>query len=477
MSLHAQDVPNAANFLPSPPSSQSYKFKNDSAQYELSKELRTTARGEKARSDMSWQLNTYLSNFSEIMGVELSVKNTPNIYELCNYGMTQATKSIEASQAARFSWRPYARFGEASLITSSEEQYRSTSSYPSAQAVYGWLLGILLSEVNSDRQDQLLKRAYDMGYSSVIAGYNWQSDTEIGRDLASAVLANIHSHNGFLSLVRYAQAEFNKKAGTRASDDPFLYANALPDPTKYLPDPPAEGTAQYEYDVKTYNESKTYRDTSRGDMAVSDADASLENMIRIFSPLLGVTISSSNTPEIYTLLSRIFPVATQSSSEAKEHYNRRRPYVVFDEHTGYPAEEDELRNNGAYPSGHSLLGWLVGLTLSEINPANMESIMSRAYEFGQSRVILGYHWQSDVTTGRYVAGAAFGRLHLESDFLNQLERAIKEFKSTSAIHDAVATSEESEASAPVYTLEGHRLDSRPTRPGIYIRRGKKMIIR
>ena len=461
MNLHAQDGLNASYFLSGPVyNTHSAKFLNDSAQYAWGKSVRESALGTQAVKDMSWELESYLSSFSDIIGIEISEKNTPSIYDLLKYGYVYA--------------KPYVYYEEASLIPESDETYQETSSYPSAQATYGWTLGMLLSEACPDRQDAILKRAYEIGTSSVIAGYSWQSDTETGRELACAIVSLIHSHQGILYQVKLAQDEYaKKKAGTRA-DEPYLYADDLPDPTKYLPNPPTEGSAQYDYDVTTYYDSKSIRGTSRGDMAVRDADASLQNIINTFSSEFGKSISASNTPELYRLLDSMYPIASEAIDASKEHYNRLRPYVVYDEPTGYSADEDDLRYSGAYPSGHAFFGWIIAMALSEVNPAQLTSLMHRAYEFGQSRVILGYHWQSDVTAGRLVGGAVFARLHGSKDFIDQMERAIQEFKGGSSIQ---ALETEADAEAPIYTIGGVRLNGQPSRHGIYIQGNKKKVIK
>ena len=37
--------------------------------------------------------------------------------------------------------------------------------------------------------------------------------------------------------------------------------------------------------------------------------------------------------------------------------------------------------------------------------------MARGYMYGESRVIVGAHWQSDVDAGRLVASVAYAKLH------------------------------------------------------------------
>ena len=477
MNLHAQDGLNAIYFLPVPTNNpHSAQFINDAAQYEWGKSVRENDLGTRtqAEKDMSWDLESYINTFSEIIGIEISKKNTPNIYTIFEYGSWYANKSIKNTQDSYYYKRPYVYYEEESLIPDLDEKYQTISSYPSAQATLGWTLGMLLSEVCPDKQNDILKRAYEIGTSSVIAGYNWQSDTETGRELACALVSMIHSYGGTLQMIIPAQNEYQKKKAQtrRSSSEPYLYAEDLPDPTKYLPDPPVEGTAFYDYDVTLYNDNKSIRETSRGQTAVDDADSSLENLISIFSRPFGKSISASSTPEIYELLSSMYPIATEAIYDSKAHYSRVRPYVLFDEHTGYPADEDDLRDSGAYPSGHSFFGWLIASALSEVNPSQLTQLMKRAYEYGQSRVILGYHWQTDVTAGRLVAGAVFARLHGSKDFVNQMNRAIDEFKGASSIKTLETSSD---AEAPIYTIGGVRLNGQPTRHGIYIQGHKKVV--
>ena len=107
---------------------------------------------------------------------------------------------------------------------------------------------------------------------------------------------------------------------------------------------------------------------------------------------------------------------------------RPRPYMLFGESTSVPQDEEALSHNGSYPSGHTAEGWAVALVLAEINVANQDAILQRGYDYGTSRVIVGYHWQSDVDNARIVASAVVARLHADDGFIEQLAKAKAEFK-------------------------------------------------
>ena len=154
---------------------------------------------------------------------------------------------------------------------------------------------------------------------------------------------------------------------------------------------------------------------------------------------------------------------------------RLRPYVWFDEITAYPAEDEVYRNTGSYPSGHTSCSWLIAMVLSEINPAAQEELLARAYQYGQGRVITGFHWQSDVDAGRLVASAAYACLHTSSDFQKQMLAAKNEYKTkTSTGIESATTKDAVDADAPIYNLGGIRVDS-PTQHGVYIQGNKKVI--
>jgi acid phosphatase (class A) len=60
-------------------------------------------------------------------------------------------------------------------------------------------------------------------------------------------------------------------------------------------------------------------------------------------------------------------------------------------------------------------------------PELQDTILHRAYQYSESRVIVGAHYQSDVDAGRLAASAAFARLHTSPYYLADLKAARKEF--------------------------------------------------
>lgn len=209
----------------------------------------------------------------------------------------------------------------------------------------------------------------------------------------------------------------------------FLHQGDVANSTYILPPPPAVGSAAWLHDQERYAWGKEQRQTARGDQAVSDARVSGDGVANAFSDAFGMEISRQNTPRLYDLLHNMREDAGDlATRDAKNHYNRTRPFVEHGEDTCNPEDQAKLSVNGSYPSGHSAIGWATALVLAEINPDRQNEIFKRGYEMGQSRVICGYHYQSDVDAGRLCAAMAVARLHASPQFMAKLEAAKNEFK-------------------------------------------------
>lgn len=208
----------------------------------------------------------------------------------------------------------------------------------------------------------------------------------------------------------------------------FLTVDQVPNGVLYLPAPPDTASVQYLYDFSQYQWGKSMRQTLRGEQAVQDADQSVDALLRQFSNAMGIAMSREKTPELYALVERLDTDGGNAIRKAKNLYKRRRPYVQFHETTSIPQVEERYRNTYSYPSGHSATGWCIALVLAEINPERQEALLKRGYEIGQSRVVAGYHYQSDVDVARLAGSAVVARLHADEKFQRQLAKAKKEYR-------------------------------------------------
>jgi len=210
----------------------------------------------------------------------------------------------------------------------------------------------------------------------------------------------------------------------------FLKIDDVASSLNLLPAPPQPGDILFEYDLARYYWGKLQRNTPRGELAVRDADASAEGVCKALAEAFGYEITEAQTPELFKLVKKVVADSGDlSTRQAKNYYMRQRPYMLLNENTSVPGDEEALRHNGSYPSGHTAEGWAVALVLAEVNVARQDAILQRGYDMGTSRVICGYHWQSDVDNARIVAAGLVARLHADEGFTEQLAKAKAEFRS------------------------------------------------
>ena len=213
---------------------------------------------------------------------------------------------------------------------------------------------------------------------------------------------------------------------------PYFTTEELPDLIKSLPAPPAKGSPAFKYDIRRYRWGKAQRQNpERADMARRDAVWSYEALLNELSVPFGLQLSEAATPQIWKLLVTSLTTTDQMRVAPKAYYHRTRPFVYFKEKP-FMQDDAEFSGEGSYPSGHTMRSWTAAQILAEINPAAAEAIYARAWECGESRVISGAHWQSDVDVTRLAANIGYARLQTSPAFRVQMELAQEEFRRLAA---------------------------------------------
>ncbi len=246
--------------------------------------------------------------------------------------------------------------------------------------------------------------------------------------------------------------------GIAKAQDTYFTIDDMPDLVKCLPAPPDTVSIGFTYDVMQYMWGKTMRaDARRAAIAERDAIWDLDTLAAIFSVPFGLKIDKEDTPEIYNAFVRGIKTIELIRIRPKAHFLRKRPFDRFQEHMYTTWEEDDLRGEGSYPSGHAIRGWSAALILAEINPAAADRLFARGWDYGESRVIVGAHWQSDVDASRPAASIGYSLLQTSPEYKAQMDRARREFAIREAITDYLVQAIgpqylEGEVCIPSYTL-------------------------
>ena len=208
----------------------------------------------------------------------------------------------------------------------------------------------------------------------------------------------------------------------------YLSEDEIPNSLLLVPPPPQEGSAAFKLDQEIAVKYVALEDEDRKTQAASDAILSFPETVEAFNSVLTIKISEEHMPNLYMILRRTLADAGLSTYAAKNHYQRQRPFMVNNAPTCTPEEEEALRKDGSYPSGHTSIGWAWALILTEVFPNQTDAILERGKAFGISRNVCNVHWHSDVVYGRMMGAAAVAKLHSNTQFLIDLEAAKKEIK-------------------------------------------------
>jgi acid phosphatase (class A) len=211
----------------------------------------------------------------------------------------------------------------------------------------------------------------------------------------------------------------------------YLAGSSIPDLIRVLPATPAPGSARDNLDRQVFRDTRALVDSERWKLAQRDDKLSVAAVLSALRCSMGVELKADNAPQLVNLLARVFTDAMNATDPAKDHFERKRPFLV-DKGPICITATPAFAKTFDYPSSHATISWAFGLILSEIEPANTAQILTRARTFGESRVVCGVHDVDAIDAGRIAGSTVVAALHGNREFLVDLQKArveIDEFRS------------------------------------------------
>ncbi len=230
-----------------------------------------------------------------------------------------------------------------------------------------------------------------------------------------------------------AQSASEASAGAPARAAPpqtrlagYLGRDGVPDHRVFMPPPPADDAPLGIADFAVFRATRALEGSPRWELAAKDAEAG-PALLADFGCALGVDPSRASTPRLTRLLGRAVADVSPIIGGAKEHYQRKRPFLVESGPTCVVPSE-EFAASGSYPSGHSAVGWLYALVLAQVQPEHAAAILARGRAYGESRVVCGVHYVSDVDAGRLASSVVFAALAGNAEFQADVASAREELE-------------------------------------------------
>ena len=230
----------------------------------------------------------------------------------------------------------------------------------------------------------------------------------------------------------------------------YLAREDVPDFRVFLAPPPTAGSPMDVAEMQIYRDTRKLEGSPRWELAAHDAEIGQRALFRDFSCAVGMELDAAKTPTLARAISRASADLGAIIGAANNHYSKPRPFTV-EEGPTCVAVTESFAASGSYPSGHASSGWLYALLLAEADPENADAILARGRVYGESRVVCGVHYPSDVEGGRLAATAIVAALRAQPEFLADMaeaRREIQEQRAAGPQPDAAQCSVEKDAATP-----------------------------
>ena len=188
-----------------------------------------------------------------------------------------------------------------------------------------------------------------------------------------------------------------------------------------LPTPPANDSAQMRAELAEILTLQVTRTPEMSARAVADAE---ENVWRFADVIDNPKFTKENLPKFSAFFDRIVETEGAVVDPAKDVWKRPRPHLYSD----LVKPIVPLSKSGAYPSGHTTVGTLMGIVLANMVPEKKAPIMARAWEYGHNRLVGGIHYASDIEAGRIAGTVIAQTITTHDDYKTEYEAAKAELR-------------------------------------------------
>ncbi len=203
---------------------------------------------------------------------------------------------------------------------------------------------------------------------------------------------------------------------------PYLGDAEAPDTVKILSPPPASHSPLENADRAAFNNTRALKGTPRWELAASDVAEGASALLDTYACVLGTRIDAARVPALINLFDRARLDIARGTRGPKLHYRRLRPFVGNDAPICVQRTQ-MLADSFSYPSGHATQGWTYALMMAALVPDKASAILARGRIYGESRIVCGVHWLTDVSAGRTNGAAVFAALMGDSGFRADMDKA------------------------------------------------------
>jgi acid phosphatase (class A) len=197
---------------------------------------------------------------------------------------------------------------------------------------------------------------------------------------------------------------------------PYFLDPSVLDLSLILMLPPTQDSATTKAELAYIHQVEETR--SPDQVAAAQADDREEDLFN-FTSVIGPGFTREALPVTNTLSAHVHNDEAVISDPLKDIYKRPRPY----NYDGSLHPVCRTDKEPSYPSGHSMSGYLLAFTMTQIVPEKRQEILARADDYAHNRVVCGVHYPSDTEASRRMAYTIFGYMMASPRFQKDLAAA------------------------------------------------------
>jgi acid phosphatase (class A) len=151
--------------------------------------------------------------FDDVLGPAFTPEHLPKLVALLENIRADANILLAAGKDAWNRPRPFAISSQVEPLGARP----SSSSYPSSNAMTGYLIAIVLANMVPEKSAALFERGREYGNNRVVIGVHYPSDVEAGRLAATAIATGLMQSPGYRRDFAEAKSELRRVLGLPAN--------------------------------------------------------------------------------------------------------------------------------------------------------------------------------------------------------------------------------------------------------------------
>jgi acid phosphatase (class A) len=219
-----------------------------------------------------------------------------------------------------------------------------------------------------------------------------------------------------LSIIFCTSSSFSKE-----EQEDILYIDAgIFNIDSTIPPPPISSSFEYKLEIEFMKSRIAKLSDAQKELAIKDA---LNESVGFFSDTLA-GFDIAKLPKTKSLFDKVKYNAGYEARSFKNYFKTKRPYQVDSDIQACVAPKPSNLDR-SYPSGHTTMGYAMGVVLANLVPEKAKEIMERSRLYGENRINCGAHFPSDVSGGQ-VLGTLVAKELIKNNEFQLLMKASKE---------------------------------------------------